>query len=187
MSGSDWQFRAVSPENWDDMAALFEGRGGPRQCWCMMWRSDADGAAARPDPADRRAAMERLVAARQQVGLLGYDQGIPVAWVSLAPRPLFGKSLSPTDPDSGLWSLTCFFIRADRRKQAGFAALLAAAEDFARQQGATAIEAYPVAPDSPSYRFSGFVPNFERAGFAKIGTAGSRRHVLRKALGPAGP
>ena len=37
------------------------------------------------------------------------------------------------------------FIRANHRKQAGFAALLAAAETRAANEGATAIEAYPVA------------------------------------------
>lgn len=182
MAGADWQFRAVTPENLADMEALFEGRGGPRQCWCMMWRSDVSGAAAPSAASDRRRAMQALIGARRQVGLLGYDQETPVAWVSIAPRPLFGKGLGATAAIPGLWSLTCFFIRADHRKQAGFTALLNAAEDFARAQGGTAIEAYPVAPDSPSYRFCGFVPNFERAGYAEIGKAGSRRHVLRKAL-----
>mgnify|MGYP006205431841 CR=1 FL=1 len=60
------------------------------------------------------------------------------------------------------------------------AALLAAAETHARQSGASGIEAYPVDPDSPSYRFSGFVPAFEKAGFVAVARAGTRRHVLRK-------
>ncbi len=182
MTGADWQFRPVTPETWADMAALFDGRGGPKHCWCMVWRSQIDGASAPPAAADRRAAMERLVLARQPVGILGYDEGIPVAWCSIAPRPLFGKGLSNTTPIPGLWSLTCFFIRADHRKQAGFAALLAAAEAYAAKEGATAIEAYPVDPDSPSYRFSGFLPSFEAVGYVVIGTVGSRRHVVRKAL-----
>ncbi len=126
--------------------------------------------------------MEQLVHARKPVGILGYDQDIPVAWCSIAPRPLFGKGLSNTEPDHGLWSLTCFFIRADHRKQSGFAALLAAAEIHAAKEGATAIEAYPVAPDSPSYRFSGFLPAFEAFGYVPVGTIGRRRHVVRKVL-----
>jgi GNAT superfamily N-acetyltransferase len=183
MAGADWQFRAVTPETLDDMSALFEGRGGPKQCWCMVWRNDIDGAPARPAAADRRAAIERLVDARKPVGILGYDDGIPVAWCSIAPRPLFGKGLGNSQPDHGLWSLTCFFIRADHRKQSGFAALLAAAETHAATEGATVIEAYPVAPDSPSYRFSGFLPAFEASGYLPVGTIGQRRHVVRKVLG----
>jgi len=46
-------------------------------------------------------------------------------------------------------------------------------------EGARVVEAYPVAPDSPSYRFMGFVPAFEKAGFREVGRAGSRRHVMR--------
>jgi hypothetical protein len=184
MSGPDWQFRPVTPETWSDMAALFDGRGGPRHCWCMMWRSQIEGSSAPSAAADRRTAMEELVNARKPVGILGYDQGIPVAWCSVAPRALFGKSLSNTDPDPGLWSLTCFFIRTDHRKKSGFAVLLAAAEAHAAREGATVIEAYPVAPDSPSYRFSGFLPSFEACGYLPVGTIGTRRNVVQKRLVP---
>jgi hypothetical protein len=34
-------FREVSHENWPDFAGLFESRGGPKSCWCMVWRSTA--------------------------------------------------------------------------------------------------------------------------------------------------
>jgi hypothetical protein len=185
MTRADWQFRAVTPESWADMSALFSGRGGPKHCWCMVWRSDVDGAPAKTAAPDRKAAIERLVFANRRVGILGYDQGVPVAWCSIAPRPLFGKSLSSTDPVPGLWSLTCFFIRADHRKQFGFAALLNAAEAHAAQEGAAAIEAYPVDRDSPSYRFSGFLPSFLAAGYVEVATVGARRHVVRKALAPS--
>lgn len=182
MPGAEWQFRAVRPETWADMKSLFEGRGGPKSCWCMVWRKTPEGRSAPAQAPERRRAMEGLVRAGAPVGLLGYDRDVPVAWCSLAPRERFGTSLSGTAPEPGLWSLTCFFIRADHRGQAGFAALLAAAEDFARQHGAEAIEAYPVDPDSPSYRFSGFLPSFEAAGYRRAGQVGSRRHLVRKAL-----
>nr|PZN92019.1 MAG: acetyltransferase [bacterium] len=41
------------------------------------------------------------------------------------------------------------------------------------------MEFHPVDPDSPSYRFMGFVRFFEAAGFREVGRAGSRRHVMR--------
>ncbi len=180
--GPDWQFQAVSPENWADMAALFEGRGGPKQCWCMVWRKDVDGKPAKAGASDRRESLHGLVHAGRPIGLLGYNQGEPVAWCSLAPRPLFGKSLSGTADEAGLWSLTCFFIRADHRHQSGFSALVAAAEGYAALQGGTVIEAYPVDPDSPSYRFAGFLPKYEALGYTAVARVGTRRHVVRKAL-----
>lgn len=178
MSGADWTFRAVHSETWPDLSALFDGTGGPKSCWCMMWRKTVTGGAAHR--ADRRVALHGLVQSGQQIGILGYDQGIPVAWCSIAPRSNFSAGLG--QDTEGLWSLTCFFIRASHRKQAGFAALLTAAESHACASGATMIEAYPVDPDSPSYRFCGFMPNFARAGYTEFGQIGARRHIMRKAL-----
>jgi len=71
------------------------------------------------------------------------------------------------------------FVRRDCRGRGLAHELIAAAVEQARKRGATAVEAYPVDPDSPSYRYMGFVPAFRRAGFAEIGMAGSRRHVMR--------
>ncbi len=175
-------FQPVTPDTAGDLSALFEGRGGPRQCWCMVWRKDVTGKPGKPGADDRRAALHGLIHAGQSVGLLGYVAGVPVAWCSLAPRASFGTSLSGTEPEPGLWSLTCFFIRADHRRQAGFAALVAAAETHARGMGGSVLEAYPVDPDSPSYRFSGLLPKFEDLGFAAVTRVGTRRHVVRKAL-----
>lgn len=184
MSGAHWDIRAVTPETWPDMVSLFAGRGGPKECWCMHWRKDATGASAPSDVPSRRAAMESLALSGKPIGLLGYDAGIPVAWCSIAPRAAFGAGLGASPDNPRLWSLTCFFIRADHRNQSGFDALLSAAEALAAAQGATEIEAYPVAPDSPSYRFSGFVPAFEKAGYSETGRIGLRRHIMRKAMQP---
>ena len=62
--------------------------------------------------------------------------------------------------------------------------LIAGAVAHARENGATVVEAYPVDPDSPSYRFMGFVPVFAAAGFTDLGRPGKRRHVMRRVLSP---
>jgi hypothetical protein len=63
--------------------------------------------------------------------------------------------------------------------------LIQAAVEHSRQRGAMVVEAYPVDPESPSYRFMGFVPQFREFGFVEVGIAGSRRHVMRlKLQGP---
>ncbi len=49
---------------------------------------------------------------------------------------------------------------------------------YAKDNGARYIEAYPVAPDSPSYRFMGSVPIFEKAGFRFVKSAGRRANVM---------
>lgn len=57
--------------------------------------------------------------------------------------------------------------------------LICAAIQHSRLRGADILEAYPVDPESPSYRFMGFVPMFEELGFKEVRRAGSRRHVMR--------
>lgn len=46
------------------------------------------------------------------------------------------------------------------------------------KNGAKYLEAYPVDPDSPSYRFMGFVKTFEKVDFTFLKRAGTRRNVM---------
>ncbi|MCG8691515.1 MAG: GNAT family N-acetyltransferase [Minwuiales bacterium] len=180
------EFHAVAADRWDDLAHLFEGRGGPHYCWCMAWR---------PQPAEtkrlrckaRNAALKAQlhdrVAAGTPIGLLAYVDGDPVAWCSVAPRATYRSLGGPDDDPAGtVWSIACFFVKREFRGHGMTGRLIAEAVRHARDRGATAVEAYPVNPDSPSYRFMGIVGAFEEAGFKKVGTAGSRRHVMRLAL-----
>jgi len=173
-------FRAVDRGTWPDFAALFESRGGPAYCWCMAWRP-MDATARGTAPA-RRAAMEALVDANVPVGILAYHEGAPVGWCSVAPRESYRPLGGPDGEEEGIWSLACFFLRREWRGRGHAAALLDAAIDFARSEGARFLEAYPFDPDSPSYRFMGFVDLFRRAGFSVVGRAGTRRHVMRLSL-----
>lgn len=177
---SEFVFREVGRENWPDFAKLFESRGGPKSCWCMVWRSSAT-EAKRRDGASRRAAMKSKVEAGVPIGILGYHDGAPVAWCSVAPRETY-RNLGGLD-DSGaseqVWALACFFIKREYHGHGLSKKLLLAAIDHAGRNGATILESYPVDPDSPSYRFMGFVATFSEASFQKVGQAGKRRHVMR--------
>jgi GNAT superfamily N-acetyltransferase len=107
-----------------------------------------------------------------------------VAWCSIAPRDTY-RRLGGVEADGGerVWSLACFFVIRRLRGMGITARLIEAAVDHARRRGATVIEAYPVDPDSPSYRFMGFVPSFQSAGFDEVARAGTRRHVMRLRVG----
>jgi GNAT superfamily N-acetyltransferase len=177
-------FREVDESSWTDFELLFESRGGPKACWCMAWR--AIGPETRQKSgAERKCAIERRVRTHVPIGILGYMDDQPVAWCSIAPRTSYralGGLEPPGEAPETVWSLVCFFIRRELRGKGVTVQLLAAAIAHARKNGARVIEAYPVAPDSPSYRFMGFVPTFEAAGFQRVGAAGSRRHVMRLRL-----
>src|SRR5690606_24924517 len=160
---------------------LFGSRGGPSYCWCMAWRA-ASAELRQASGAKRREQMASRVRAGTPVGLLGYVDGAPVAWCSIAPRSTFRRLVSDGGSDGGVWSITCFFVSRPYRKTRLAPEMLAEAVRHAKRRGAKVVEGYPVDPGSPSYRHMGFVPMFARAGFVECGREGSRRHVMRLAL-----
>lgn len=169
----------VIAERWADFERLFEARGGPKYCWCMAWRATTE-EVKHADSARRKVAMAARVESGTSVGLLGYLGEEPVAWCSVAPRSTYRRLVSNGTPDEGIWSIVCFFVLRQYRQAGLTKRMLAAALKHARQRGARVVEAYPVDEDSPSYRFMGFVPMFEEAGFHEIGREGSRRHVMQR-------
>ena len=184
MTAPALQFGDVDQNHWDDLVQLFEARGGPKSCWCMLWRA-AGAEARRGDGRHRKAALRSRVSSGEPIGILGYCDGTPVAWCSIAPRsthrPLGGPDADGDDRNA-IWSIVCFFIKRELRSRHVCDQLLEAAIAHARKRGARIVEAYPVDANSPSYRFMGFVTMFRRYGFEEVGTAGTRRHVMRLSL-----
>ena len=176
----------VTAERWDDFVALFSrpgSRGGMRNvpaygCWCMYWR---DRSLEHGEPKKR--AMEKLVGAGREPGLLAYDNGEPVGWVSLGPREDFAALLrSPqyrpreTGGGDAVWSLVCFTVDKNAQRQGAARALLAAAVEHAFARGASSLEAYPHKTERVNYM--GHVELFEDAGFAPVRET-SKRVVMR--------
>lgn len=148
----------------------------------MAWRVTAEEAKTRKG-SERRPFMLGRIADGVPVGILAYDESLPIGWVSVAPRDTYrGLGGPAAEPEEVIWSIACLYLKRSFRGQGLTHPLLEGAIDHARTQGATTLEAYPVDPDSPSYRHMGFVPAFAAHGFAEIGMAGSRRHVMRLAL-----
>lgn len=175
------RFAAVDKTTRADFERLFAGRGGPKHCWCMVWRATPEEGRG-TSGAVRRGQMLGRIDRGLPVGLIGYEGDDPVAWVSIAPKPSY-RRLGGPEPETGeaVWSLACMFVVRRLRGQGIAHRLIAVAVAHARAQGAGVVEAYPVAAEAPSYRFMGFVPAFARAGFTEIGMAGKRRHVMRLA------
>jgi hypothetical protein len=180
----------VDGTGWRDLEQLFEAPGGPKHCWCMVWRPMPKGAS-RPDKRAKKAALKGCVERGVPIGVLGYLDGEPAAWCSIAPRETYrnlgGLDDKPDKPER-VWSVVCFFVPRRLRGQDVMKQLIEAAH--AQGKGATVVEAYPVDPDAPSYRLMGFTATFAAAGFREVGRAGTRRHVMRLALWPepaAGP
>lgn len=168
--------KPVSQTNWDDFEALFKTKGGPSYCWCMAWRMTREELKDNTS-VNRKKWIKNRVDAKTPVGLLAYLDGEPIAWCSIAPRDTYQR-LGGDESLADVWSIACFFIKKENRGQGLTELLIGEAKKYAKKNGAKHLEAYPVEPDSPSYRHMGFVPMFEKADFSFVKKAGSRRHVM---------
>ena len=97
-----FEVHPVTAERWDDLLRLFD-RPVVRTCFCMYYRKAGDTGAGRAN----RAAMKSLVDGGTVPGLIGYEDGVPVAWVSLGPREGYGRLgrspiMKPVD-DKPVW------------------------------------------------------------------------------------
>ena len=179
-------FSPVTSDNWHDFEKLFESRGGPKSCWCTAWRTVGPLSIGEQPTSAKKLEMKNRISSGEPIGLLGYSGLEPIAWCSVAARDTYRPSMSnvmPADDEQSIWSIVCFFVSRSFRGRGLFRQLISAAEEYAAQNGATLLEGYPVDPDFPSYRFGGFVPAFEDAGYELVGRKGARRHIARKKLG----
>ena len=174
----------VDEGRWGDLETLFEARGGPHYCWCMLWRTMASKPRgdASAKKAARKAALRKQVENGVAIGLLAYVNDKPVAWCSVGPRPSFRRLVENEESSENVWSIVCFFVSRKHRHRGLPAELIEAAALYAKANGADLIEAYPVEKTSPSYRFMGVIEQFEGCGFSMVGKVGTRRHVMRRRL-----
>jgi len=179
----------VPPDRWDDLVALFGPRGAVAGCWCMWWRLSAKEWESKAYEGNRRS-MKKLVDADEQPGLLAYRDGVPVGWVSVAPREQFprierSRVLGPVD-DAEVWSIVCFFIHRKERASGIGSVLLDAAVDAAAKRGARIVEGYPVDPrgkkTSNGSAFTGVEAMFRAAGFEEVKRRSAGRPIMRKTV-----
>ena len=131
----------------------------------------------------------QLVRSGDVPGLVGYVDGTPVGWISLGPREEYRKLarsriMKPVD-DTPVWSIVCTYVAKAYRGHGHQHRLLAAAIDYARDQGVRTLEAYPV--DKPErshddFMFFGSRSLYERAGFREVVRRSPTRVVMRRGL-----
>lgn len=189
------EVRPLTKERWKDLVELF-GRPGAsivRGCWCMYYRRSGGSSGIGPGERNRRA-LRSLVGSGYIPGLIGYEDGSPVGWISLSPREDYAKLrrspvMKPVD-DKPVWSIVCFFVDRSARGRGVAEGLLEGAIDYARSKGATLLEAYPVdKPERshPDFMFFGAKSMYDRAGFKEVARRKETRPVMRRALRPRKP
>lgn len=180
----------------EDLDLVFGVKGPAAECRCQRYRL-ARGESFANAPVEERA--DRLRAQtncgdRNSVtttGLVARLDGQAVGWCAVAPRGSHpglvrnggmaawaGRNEDRTDPN--VWAITCLFVRPGSRGHGVASALVATAVVFARDRGATRLEAYPINEHSAvgSEDHPGVVRMYEQAGFDVVHHPSKRRSVV---------
>ncbi|MEV7170221.1 GNAT family N-acetyltransferase [Streptomyces sp. NPDC093224] len=177
----------------DVRAVLGPKSPGADVCWCLSHRLPSARNKALRGPA-RGEYVAGLCRADPPPGVIAREGDEAVGWAAVAPRADTAYARSRTIPhvdDLPVWCLWCIRVRPGHRGKGISHALIAGAVDFARVQGAPAIEAYPL--DLPpgggdradtTMAYPGIRANFERAGFTRAAAttsvlAGHPRVLMR--------
>lgn len=171
-------FRRLTPRLMDDFGEVLRGSWGAG-CWCMHPRlTDAEtrelpGAGTATQR--RREAMTKLARRRRAPGLLAFAGDDAVGWVAVAPRTELTRvdrsRATPRVDDKDVWVIPCITVRKNVRGRGIACDLIRAAVDYAREQGAPAVEAYPragTARTGDDNAWFGTEPLFRRAGFRVV-------------------
>ena len=192
------EVRPLTAERWDDLVTLFGPSGAFSNCWCTWWRQTGAefGRGIEHRGAGNRALLEQLTREAHQPGMIAYRDGRPVGWISVGPRPEYGRVVrspsvgpgrrSAEAADGSVWSVVCFWMPRAERGKGVATRLLKAAVDHARANGARVLEAYPV--DTAGERhpqssvFTGTLAMFTRAGFSEVERRAEGRPIVRLQL-----
>jgi len=143
-------------------------------CWCLSYRlSSSKENQELVGPARGERVLE-LVNQDPPPGVLAYDGDEVVGWAAVHPRAdtSFAKNRKiPHVDDLDVWSVWCIRVRPGHRGEGISHQLLAGAVEFARANGAPAIEGYPLHNEGAkidlTMAYVGTKHLFERAGFSK--------------------
>lgn len=177
----------------EDVATMLgPKRPGANVCWCLSYRIPSRENLALRGP--ERANKVAELMAQGPIGVLAYDGDEVVGWAAVARRvdTSFARNRKiPKIDDLDVWSVWCIRVRPGFRGRGISHALLADAVDFARSQGAPAIEGYPVDNRGEkvdlTMAYVGTRAMFEKAGFRKAAdtdsvAGGFPRVLMRRTL-----
>ena len=170
----------ATEDRFDDLATML----GPKNpassvCWCLSHRLDSRTNRSLVGPARGDYARE-LTTRPVAPGVLAYDGDEVVGWAAVAPRselPFARSKKIPQVDNLPVWSIWCIRVRPGHRGEGISHAALAGAVEYAYEQGAPAVEGYPVDNQGqrvePTMAYVGTRALFEAAGFTLAATTDS--------------
>lgn len=182
-------FHPLTPSRFADYERLFGPRGACGGCWCMFWK--LRGKAFEENTGEPAHQMQKSIVDSGTVpGLLAYQDDEPIGWIAVEPRSVYprlahSRILKPVD-DAEVWSVTCFFVAKQVRRQGLTVEMLKAAVDYVKGQGGKIVEGYPVDAKRdmpPVFIYHGTAAAFSKAGFVEVVRRSETRPIMRFFIG----
>jgi GNAT superfamily N-acetyltransferase len=184
-----FSFHPLTPDLWADFERLFGPRGACGGCWCTFWK--LRGKAYEENTGEPARQMQKSVVDSGIVpGLLAFTGDEPVGWIAVEPRSAYerlahSRILKPVD-EAEVWSVTCFFVAKQARRQGLTVELLKVAVKYVNEQGGKIVEGYPVDTDKEmpaAFIYHGTASAFHQAGFVEAARRSDTRPIMRYSLG----
>ena len=191
---SEFTIKALTPETFDDFAALNERNGGMfAGCWCTKFHPDC--AEKWQSVEGNRALKERLVAEGLAHAALVYDDDRAVAWAQYGspeelPSIQHRKEYLATSERRPDYRVTCIQVERGRRGQGLAALALRGAVELIAQAGGGLVEGYPhdtggVRKKNSSFLYNGTRSMYEREGFTYDRPKGQVNCVMVRTVAPS--
>lgn len=187
--------RPVDADNVADVAGLFARDRNTRHCWCTAFcTTGRQFAAGWFGGGNRRRFGDLAAASGRPMGVLALLDNEPVGWCACGPRSRYTAAIKgrsrllrsrPREEDDLVWLIACLFVDARHRGRGITHALIAAAVELARREGAIAIEGWPNAASASgsappaSGLFLGRERAFRAQGFEIVDRPTSQRCIVR--------
>jgi GNAT superfamily N-acetyltransferase len=186
-------FQPLSRKNWTKFVELFGERGACGSCWCMFYRLVKSQFDMGKIGGGNKNGMKKLVWENKPTGILALHHGKAIAWCALAPREDFVKleksRVHKRIDDQPVWSIPCFFVHKEYRRQGVSVAMLKGVIAYAKKKKIKILEAYPVIPTQEklpdAFVWIGLCKSFERAGFQIVDRTSKNRPMVRFDLSTA--
>ena len=190
--------RPVRADDVAELATLFERHRTTRHCWCMAFcTTRTQFAAGWLTGGNQRRFRAMAAESGPPMGVVASLAGDPIGWGACGPRSRYPAATgrinkvmrlrSPLE-DQTVWLLPCLFVDARHRGQGVTRALVMAAVEVARREGAVALEGWPLAASQgrSGDDFVGREQTFVHAGFHCVDRPTPQRVVMRLDLDRAG-
>ena len=180
------RFYPADKKRWKDLEKLFGKNGACAGCWCMWWKQSAKEFSQNNGEKNEKL-LKRRIESGEVPGILVYHKDQPMAWIAVEPREAYprlerSRTLKKVD-DKPVWSVVCFFIAKEYRRQGASAQVLKAAVDYARKQGAKIIEGYPNVTKNKKWPdpwlWMGLASVFQKAKFVEVLRRSKSKPIMR--------